>query len=118
MFQKPSSRTHLRFVHRQLKDFSETVLKLESQRTTAVDVAIILTELKLNLHEKKNGEMKARVFLNEIKYFHEKGESHMDVYRDAYEGVTHHLWMNSSIDLSSSLVGRLRKKSATCLRKK
>ena len=29
------------------------MLKLERQKTSAVDVAIILTELKLNLHEKR-----------------------------------------------------------------
>ena len=33
--------------------FNEKMLKLERQKTSAVDVAIILTELKLNLHEKR-----------------------------------------------------------------
>ena len=45
---------YLTFVHRQLKYFNETMLKLERKRKSAVDVAIILTELKLNLHEKKD----------------------------------------------------------------
>ena len=32
--------------------------------------------------------------------FYEKCESYVDVYRHAYEGVTPHLWLNSSEDLS------------------
>ena len=77
------------------------MLKLQRQRTSAVDEAIILTELKLNFHEKKDGNvvpyqakrlmeklekdggMDARVFPNEIRYFCEKCESYLDVYRDA-----------------------------------
>ena len=85
---------------------------------SAVDVAIILTELKLNLHEKrvsnfvpyqakrilekleKDGEVNARFFLNETRCFYKKCELDLDVYRDSYEGVTPHLWLNSSEDLS------------------
>ena len=83
-----------------------------------MDVAIILTELKLNLHEKrvnnfvphqakcileklqKDGEVNANFFLNQTICFYEKCESYLDVYRHAYEGVTPHLWLNSSEDLS------------------
>ena len=71
-------------VHGQLKYFNETTLKLERQKTSAVDVVIVLTELKLNLHEKricnlvpqqakrilekleKDGEVDARFFLMEL----------------------------------------------------
>ena len=92
------------------------MLKLEMQRTSAMDV--ILTKLKLNLHEKndsdfvpyqaesllekleKNGEMDVKVFLNEIRCFYNKCESCLHVYRNAYKGVAPHLWMNSSEDLS------------------
>ena len=48
--------------------------------------------------------MNARVFLNEIRYIYEKCESYLDIYRDAYEGVTPHLWTNSSEDLYWSFV--------------
>ena len=81
-------------------------------------MAIILTELKLNLHEKrvnnfvqhqakrilekleKDGEVNAKFFLNQTTCFYKKCESYLNVYRHAYEGVTLHLWLNSSDDLS------------------
>ena len=46
-------------------------------------MAIVLTELKVNLHEKKDGEMDARVFINEISYFYKKCQSYLDAYCDA-----------------------------------
>ena len=79
-----------------------------------MDAAIILTDLKLNLHKnidsnfvlyqgkrllkelEKNGEMDAREFVNDIRYFYKKYESYLNVYRDAYESVTPHLRINSS----------------------
>ena len=94
------------------------MLKLERQKTSAMEVAIILTELKLNLHKKrvsnfvpyqakrivekleKDEEVDVRFFLNETRCFCEKCESYLDVYRDSHEGVTPHLWLNSSEDLS------------------
>ena len=41
------------FVYGQLEYFNKALLKLERQKTSAVDVAIILTGLKLNLHKKR-----------------------------------------------------------------
>ena len=43
----------MKFVHGQLKHFNETILKLEKENASAVDVAHVLPELKLNLLEKK-----------------------------------------------------------------
>ena len=81
-------------------------------------MTIILTELKLNLHEKrvnnfvphqakrvlekleKDREVNAKFFLIQSICFYEKCESYLHVYRDAYEGVTPHLWLNSREDLS------------------
>ena len=101
-----------------------------------MDVAIILTELKLNLHEKrvnnfvphqakcilekleKDGEVNAKFFLNQTTCFYEKCESYLDVYRHAYEGVTSHLWLNSSEDLSWQPYVHQRKRSTPCLRSK
>ena len=75
------------------------MMKLEKQRMIAVDVSIIFTELIL--HQKRNNgfvlyqaklflekdekdrEMDASVFLNKIRYFYEKCESYLYVYRDA-----------------------------------
>ena len=117
-FENPTQELYLWFVYGQLKYFNETILKLERQKTSAVDVAIILTELKLNLHEKrvnnfvphqakcileklqKDGEVNANFFLNQTICFYEKCESYLDVYRHAYEGVTPHFWLNSSENLS------------------
>ena len=117
-FENPTQELYLWFVYGQLKYFNETILKLERQKTSAVDVEIILTELKLNLHEKrvnnfvphqakcileelqKDGEVNANFFLNQTICFYEKCESYLDVCRHAYEGVTPHLWLNSSEDLS------------------
>ena len=82
-----------------------------------MDVVIILTELKLNLHDRKDNnfvpyqakllleklekdvEMNGRMFFNEIRYIYQKFESYVDVYRDAYESVTFHLLMSSSEEL-------------------
>ena len=117
-FKNPIQELYLWFVYGQLKYYNKTTLKLERQKTSAVDVAIIFKELKLNLHEKrvsnfvlyqakrilekleKDGDVDARFFLNETRCFYEKCESYLDVYRDSYEGVTPHLWLNSSEDLS------------------
>ena len=43
----------MKFVHGQLKYFNETILKLEKENASAVDVTHVLSELKLNLLEKK-----------------------------------------------------------------
>ena len=117
-FENPTQELYLWFVCRQLKYFTEAMLKLETQKTSAVDVAIILAELKLNLHQKrvnnfvphqaqcilekleKDVEVNAKFFLNQTTCFYEKCEPYLDVYRHAYEGVTPHLWLNSSEDLS------------------
>ena len=117
-FENPTQELYLWIVYGQLKYFNETILKLERQKTSAVNVTIILTELKLNLHEKrvnnfvphqakcileklqKDGEVNANFFLNQTICFYEKCESYLDVYRHAYEGVTPHLWLNSSEYLS------------------
>ena len=82
------------------------MLKLERQKTSAVDMVIILTELKLNLHEKracnlvprqakrilekleKDGEVDARFFLNETIRFYKKCASYLNVYQDSHTGVT------------------------------
>ena len=100
-FENPTQELYLWFVYGQLKYFNDTMLKLERQKTSAVDVAIIFTELKLNLHEKrvsnfvpyqakhilekreKDGELDARFFLNKTRCFYEKCESYLDVYRDS-----------------------------------
>ena len=117
-FENPNQELNLWFVYEQLKYFNETMLKLERQKTSAVDVTIILTELQLNLHQnrvssfvphqakrtweklEKDGEVDSRFFLNETRCFYEKCESYLDVYRDSYEGATPHLWLNSSDYLS------------------
>ena len=117
-FENPTQELNLWFVYEQLKYFNETMLKLEGQKTSAVDVVIIPTKLQLNLHQnrvssfvpdqaksiweklEKDGEVDARFFLNETRCFYEKCESYLDVYRDSYEGATPHLWLNSSEDLS------------------
>ena len=44
--------------------------------------------------------MNAKLFLNQTTCFYEKCKSYLDVYRHAYEGVTPHLWLNSSEGLS------------------
>ena len=111
-FENPTQELYLWFVYGQLKYFNER------QKTIAVDVAIILTELKLNLHEKrvnnfvphqakcilekleKDGEVSAKFFLNQTTCFYEKCESYQDVYRRAYESVTPNLWPHSSENLS------------------
>ena len=121
-FENPTQDLYLWLVDEQLKYFNVTMLKLERQKTSAVNVSIILTQLKSNLHEKrvsdfifyqakrileklkKDGEVDAKFFLNETRCFYEKCESYVDVYHDFYEDVTSHLWLNSSEDLSWTLV--------------
>ena len=48
-FENPTQELNLWFVYEQLKYFNKTMLKLERQKTSAVDVTIVLTELQLNL---------------------------------------------------------------------
>ena len=43
----------MKFVHGRLKYFNETILKLERENASVVDVAHVLSELKPNLLEKK-----------------------------------------------------------------
>ena len=43
-------------------------------------------------------------FLNNIRYLYEKFKSYLNVYPDAYEGVTSNFVMNTSEDLSWPLV--------------
>ena len=50
---EPTQELYLRIIHGKMKYFIETLLKLKRQKTTAEDVANVLTELNLNLHEKK-----------------------------------------------------------------
>ena len=88
------------------------MLKLERQKTSAADVAIILTELQLNLHESRVSNFvphqAKRIWekfekdrkVDETRCFYEKCESYRDVYRYFYKGATPHLWLNSSEDLS------------------
>ena len=45
-FENPIQELYLWFVYGQLKYFNKTMLKLERQKKSAADVAIILTELK------------------------------------------------------------------------
>ena len=54
-FENPTQELYLWFAYGQLKYFNETMLKLEGQKTSAVEVVIVLTELKLpvNLHKKE-----------------------------------------------------------------
>ena len=81
-------------------------------------MAIILTKLKINLCEKrvnkfvphqakrilekceKDGEVNVKLFLNQTICFYKKCESYLEVYQGVYEGLTPHLWLNSSEDLS------------------
>ena len=66
----------------------------------------------------KDGEMDARVSLNEIRYFYQKCRSYLDVYCDAYEGLTPHLWMNMSKGLSWLLLCGSAKKTNCMFSKK
>ena len=52
-FENPTQKLNIWFVYEQLKYFNETMLKLERQKTSAVDVTIILTELQLNLPQNR-----------------------------------------------------------------
>ena len=52
-FENPTQELNLWFVYEQLKYFNETMLKLERQKTSAVDVTIVLTELQLNLPQNR-----------------------------------------------------------------
>ncbi|XP_078495454.1 uncharacterized protein LOC144750537 [Ciona intestinalis] len=121
-FTEPAQELYLTFVHGELEYFNKIMLKMERQKTSAVDVANIFMELKFNLHEKKvnnfvpyrakclleklekEGEIDVRVFLTEVRDFYEKCESYLNGYSDIYEDVVPHLWMNLSEDLSWPLI--------------
>ena len=51
--EEPTQELYLIFVHGQLKYLNEIILKLEKKNSSAVYVAHVLSELKLNLVEKE-----------------------------------------------------------------
>ena len=73
-FEKPTQELYLIFVHGQLKYFNETILKLEKENTCAVNVASVLSELKLNLVEKKENNFIPSAALTLLGKLEEVGE--------------------------------------------
>jgi len=108
----------LKFVHGQLKYFNETILKLEKENASAVDVAHVLSELKLNLLEKKEnnsipsaaltllgtleeaGEVNINMFYKVARDFYDKCLSYLDLYDGSYKDVLPHLWIDLNKEIS------------------
>ena len=85
-----------------VKYFNETIVKLEKENASAVNVASVLSELKLNLVEKKEnnfipsaaltllgkleeaGEVNVNLFYKEAKDFYDKCLSYLDLYDGSY----------------------------------
>ena len=90
-YENPAQELYLRFVHGQLKYFDETMLKLERQKTSAVDVAIIFTELRLITFTKR------KVVPCQAKRLLEKLEKWMQGYfsskLDIFTRNVNHIWM-------------------------
>ena len=102
----------MKFVHGQLKYFNELKyfnLKLEKENASAVDVAHVLSELKLNLLEKKEnnfipsaaltllgkleeaGEVNVNLFYKVARDFYIRCLSYLDLYDGSYKDVLPHL---------------------------
>ena len=107
----------LRLWTAEVQYFNETMLKLDEKRVNNFvphQAKCILEKLE------KDGDVNAKFFFKQTTCFYEKCESYLDVYRHAYEGVTPHVWLNSSEDLSwqPDLSWHQRKRSTPCLRSK
>ena len=112
------------FVHGQLKYFNETILKLEKENASAVDMASVLLnlvealKLKLNLVEKKEnnfilsaaltlmgkleeaGEVNVNLFYKEARDFYDKCLWYQDLYDGSYKDVIPHLWIDLNEEIS------------------
>ena len=117
-FEEPTQELYLIFVHGQLKYFNETILKLEKENASAVDVAHVLSELTLNLVEKKEinfipsaaltllgkleeaGEVNVNLFYKEARDFYDKCLSYLDLYDGSYKDVIPHLWIDLNKEIS------------------
>ena len=117
-FKEPTQELYSIFVHGQLKYFNETILKLEKENASAVNVASVLSELKLNLVEKKEnnfipsaaltllskleeaGEVNVNLFYKEARDFYNKCLSYLDLYDGSYKDVIPHLWIDLNEEIS------------------
>ena len=88
-FEEPTQELYLIFVHGQLKYFNETILKLEKENANAVNVASVLSELKLNLVEKKENNFIPSAALTLLGKLEEAGEVNVNLFykeaRDFYD---------------------------------
>ena len=134
-FQEPTQELHLRFVHGQLKYFNETILKLESENASTVDVAHVLSELKLNLLAKKEnsfipsqaiillrkleeaGEVNVEKFYKETSAFYEKCIAYLDLYGAVYKDLLSHLWIDLKAEISWAQVFESARKINVMFRK-
>ena len=114
-FEEPTQELYLKFVHGQLKYFNETILKLEKENASAVDVSHVLSELKLNLLEKnfipsgaltllgkleEAGEVNENLFYKVARDFYDKCLSYLDLYDGSYKDVLPHLWIDLNKEIS------------------
>ena len=79
-FEEPTHELYLIFVHGQLKYFNETILKLEKENASAVNVASVLSELKLNFVEKKENNFIPSAALTLLGKLEEAGEVNVNLF--------------------------------------
>jgi len=117
-FEDPTQELYLKFVHGQLKYFNQTILKLEKESISAVEVVLVLSELKQNLLAKKEnnflpsqamvllskleeeGEVNVKRFYGETRNFYDKCISYLGLYNGAYEDLHSHCWVDLKEELS------------------
>ena len=111
-FEDPTQQLYLKFVHGQLKYFNQTILKLEKESISAVEVVLVLSELKQNVFAMKEnnflpfqamvllrkleeaGEVNVERFYKEARNFYDKCLSYLGLYDGAYEDPRSHRWVD------------------------
>ena len=115
-----------------MKYFNQTILKLEKESISVVEVVLVLSELKQNLLAKKEnnflssqaimllrkleeaGEVNVERFYKKARNFYDKCLSYLGLYNGAYKDLHSYFW----IDLKSALGRKYRGHKCLNLRTK
>ena len=117
-FEGPTQELNLKFVHGQLKYFNQTILKLEKESISAVEVVLVLSEIKQNVLAKKEnsflpsqatvlprkpeeaGEVNVERFYKGERNFYDKCLSCLGLNDGAYEDLHSHSWVDLKSEIS------------------
>ena len=117
-FEDQTQKLCLKFVVGQLKYFNQTILKLEKESISAVEMVLVLSELKQNVLAKKEnnnlpsqaivllrkleeaGEVNVEGFYKEARNFYGTCLSYLGLSNGAYKDLHSHCWVNLKWEIS------------------